>query len=101
MKYVILRETIEATDRLGRPRGGTRAGTATISSPVMPEVEVEELKPHRAASLAHKKEILSVAPVIPMKTDRARSRPGERGPDCEWSNLGRASRWGRHVALLR
>ena len=67
MKYVILRETTEATDRLGRPRGGTRAGTATISSPVMPEVEVEELKPHRAASLAHKKEILSVAPVIPMK----------------------------------
>ena len=67
MKYVILHETTEATDRLGRPRGGTRAGTATISSPVMPEVEVEELKPHRAASLAHKKEILSVAPVIPMK----------------------------------
>jgi subtilase family protein len=67
MKYVILRETTEATDRLGRPRGGTRAGTATISSPVMPEVEVEELKPHRVASLAHKKEILSVAPVIPMK----------------------------------
>lgn len=52
MKYVILRETTEATDRLGSPRGGTRAGTATISAPILPEVEVEELKPHRAASLA-------------------------------------------------
>ena len=101
MKYVILRETTEATDRLGRPRGGTRAGTATISAPVLPEVEVEELKPHRAASLAQKKEILSVAPVIRMKLIAPVRRPGEPGPDCEWSNLGRASRWGRHVALLR
>ena len=67
MKYIILRETTEAPDRPGRPRGGTRAGTTTISPLVLPEVEVDELKPHHAASLAQKKEILSVAPVIRMK----------------------------------
>jgi subtilisin family serine protease len=33
----------------------------------LPEVEVDELKPHRAASLAKEREILSVAPVIRMK----------------------------------
>ena len=100
MKYVILRETTEATDRPGRPRSGTRAGTATISPTMMPEVEVDELKPHRAASLAQKKEILSVAPVIRMKLIAPVRAQASSGPNCDWPNLGRASRWGRHVALL-
>ena len=63
MKYVILHETPAATERPGR----RRAGPATAAPSVSPKVEVDEMKPQRAASLAHEKHILSVAPVMPMR----------------------------------
>jgi subtilisin family serine protease len=63
-KYVILRST---TGAAAKKRSIPSAGTAAVSPPVAPTVEVGELEPRFAASLAHKKFIMALAPVIPMK----------------------------------
>ena len=63
-KYVILRSTPQAaTRRFGMPRAGTAAVVPASSA----KVEVGDLEPRSAASLARKKDIMAVAPVIPMK----------------------------------
>lgn len=61
-KYVILR-----TDEGRRTRGSMPGATGAAAAPAeSPKVEVDELEPRRAASLAQKAGF-SVAPVIPMK----------------------------------
>ncbi len=63
MKYVIVTNISPSTNPLGK----RRAGPAAQSQPVTPKVEVDELKPQRAAILSRQKNILGVAPVMPMR----------------------------------
>ncbi|QOZ09251.1 S8 family serine peptidase [Bradyrhizobium sp. CCBAU 51765] len=60
-KYIILRSVMEPT---ARTRGNGGSDGHSISRP---EVDVGELQPRIAASLAQKKFVKAVAPVVPMK----------------------------------
>lgn len=79
-KYVILRTDEPRTTREAMPRA-TRAGAAPAEAP---RVEIDELEPRRAASLAQSRGI-SVAPVIPMKliaplAEGVTAEPAAAGP---------------------
>jgi subtilisin family serine protease len=64
VKHVILREnTAPSATRGGMPRAGV--ATAVPTPPVT--VEVEDLQPRQAARLARTREVVAVAPVVPMK----------------------------------
>jgi subtilisin family serine protease len=80
MKHVILRAP-DTTVTRGLPRAG--ATTATPSPPV--EVEVDDLKPSRAADVSRHRDVVAIAPVVPMKLIapvdvRAAAAPAAPGP---------------------
>jgi subtilisin family serine protease len=64
-KYVILRSPLETAGAGSGVRG--RGFGTTVQEVEAPEVEVDELEPHRAADVARRKDVMSVAPVFPMK----------------------------------
>ena len=69
-RYVILRSPSSGgTETFGTRGGdgwrGRGATEAAVAEP--PGVEVDELEPHRAAEVARRNDVLSVAPVLPMK----------------------------------
>ena len=64
-KHVILRKG--ETSTRGATRGGPVAGPATVAPARPVAVEVEELNPAKARAVARTKDVVAIAPVMPMK----------------------------------
>jgi subtilisin family serine protease len=61
-KHVILRARPETTSE-----AGTRGGSATVAPELPVTVEIEDLRPHRALAISRTRDVVAVAPAIPMK----------------------------------
>jgi subtilisin family serine protease len=64
-RHVILRKG--ETSTRGGTRGGPGAGPATVAPARPVAVEVEELNPAKARAVAKTKDVVAIAPVMPMK----------------------------------
>ena len=60
-KYVIVRSQADA------PGSTTRSRSTSVATPPPMTIEVEDMQPRRAIELERRREVISVAPVMPMK----------------------------------
>ena len=61
LKYVIVRSPADA------PGSTTRSRSTTVAVPPPMTIEVEDMQPRRAIEMERRREVISVAPVMPMK----------------------------------